>query len=883
MNQKIIYKLFLLIFLSTLPVFGKTAHVDTLRLQFDGSENPPFCFFPHKKIKRPKIGLALSGGGARGFAQIGVIQILEENNIPIDLVVGTSMGSIIGGLYASGYTPQQIEGLAKSIDWANIMVDEPPRSSLFIGQKQERSKTILQLRFKGLQPSIPQAITPGQKLTSIFTNLSLKADYQTSSDFDKLKIPFRAVACDLISGNKILLRNGNLAEAMKASSAVPLLFTPVQRDSMLLVDGGLINNIPVDDVRENGADIVLAVDTSSKLRPKNKIAVPWEIADQVTTIMQREKLIEQRDKADVLIKIDLDEYKSDSFQHVEKIIDEGRNAALKNLYKIEKFITQFQTDSLPKKLYSINSFEIKGVSYALKEITIEMANTRLEPKTSLANIHSLLSDIYETGYFQNAEAEVSIDSVEINVQINLTPNPHFCSVIFKGNTAFPDSVLRAQIKCKKGLPVNYHQSKEDIANIIRLYKSDGFALVSIDDILIKNDSLFIDINEGLISSIIIEGNERTKDFVILREFPLKKGDIFNINKADDGITNIHSTNLFETVSLEVNRKNKLAQLIIKIQERAFNIFKLSYHYDLERKNKALFEIADENIFGSGNQLTLQSIYGPKTQRFQLNFRADRLLNSFITSDFNVFHYRDKNFVYINGKKTGEFFKQDYGFSFSIGQQIKRLGVFSAIASFNDIHLSTLNGYGYPTGNYELKTLALQSIVDTQDKYPYPTKGKYYKFFYKMSSATFLNSQISFIKLFNSLELFHTFLKRNTIHPKLYWGTSDLTTPFIEQYRLGGQHSFYGLHENERIGRHIVVGSLEYRYFFPFAFPVDVYWSARYDFGTTWENSIDINSKDFNTGIGTSIDVDTPVGPFSFAVGKLTDGKRLFYFSAGFNF
>ncbi|MFZ5518107.1 MAG: patatin-like phospholipase family protein [Candidatus Zhuqueibacterota bacterium] len=865
-------------------IFGKTATDDTVRLQFGKIDYPPFCFFPHKFIERPTIGLALSGGGARGFAQIGAIQVLEENNIPIDVIVGTSMGSIIGGLYAAGYSPQQIESLAKSIDWSNLMVDTPPRSSLFIGQKQERSRTILQIRFKGLHLALPQAVTPGQKLTSILTNLTLKVDYQTNSDFDKLKIPFRALACDLISGQKILLRNGNLAEAMKASSAVPLLFAPVPRDSMLLVDGGLINNIPVDDVRENGADLVLAVDTASKLRPENKIAAPWEIADQVTTIMQKEKLNEQRDKADVLIKVDLNDYKSDSFQKVDNIIEAGRNETIRNIYQIQKLIQHAQTDSVSKTPLKVKDIHIAGIEdNSLKDIVLNIMNIKLGKMASRFDIANILKDTYETGYFENALAicRTSHDSLSIN--FIFFPNPHFCSAIFKGNTVFPDSILKRQLGCRKNLPINYLQSKEDIANIIRLYKSNGYALVQIDDIHIKNDTLFIDINEGQISSISIEGNERSKDFVILREFPLKPGDIFNLNKADDGINNIHSTNLFETVSLEVDRKNQLAHIVIKVRERAFSLLRFSYHHDLDRKNKALIELADENIFGSGNQLMMHSVYGPKEQRYSLTFRADRLFRSFITNDFNAFHSRENNYVYHEGNRTGEYQQQDYGFSFSLGQQIKRLGVFSAIASLNEIRLSPLNGFGYPTGKYALKTLTIQSIVDTQDRYPFPQNGKYYRFFYKMSSATFLNSEISFIKLFTSLDLYHTFLKRNTLHPKIIWGTSDLTTPFFEQYRLGGQNTFYGLYENEKIGRHIIVGSLEYRYLFPFAFPVDVYWSMRYDLGATWENSVDINPTDFNAGFGTSLDISTPVGPFSIAIGKIRSGQKVFYFSAGFNF
>ena len=294
-------------------IFSAPRIENQIFLKYGKTEKSRYCFIPYKQLQRPKIGLALSGGGARGFAQIGILQVLEEHNIPIDFIVGTSIGSIIGGLYAAGYSPDQIVEITKIIDWANIMVDKPPRTNLFIAQKQESGKAILQLRFSGTTLSIPQAITPGQKLTSILNSLTLRAGFQTSSNFDQLKIPFRALACDLVTGHKVLLKDGNLAEAMRSSTAVPLLFEPVTRNNMMLVDGGLINNIPVDEVRELGADLVIALDTSSELNEKSNLKVPWKVADQVTSIMQAEKNKNQRVAADVLIQPELSDFKSDNF------------------------------------------------------------------------------------------------------------------------------------------------------------------------------------------------------------------------------------------------------------------------------------------------------------------------------------------------------------------------------------------------------------------------------------------------------------------------------------------------------------------------------------------------------------------------------------------
>ncbi len=884
MNRILIYLMTVVIFLFSYSAnFGQAVKIDTLSLEYDQVVSPSYYFAPHKIIKRKKIGLALSGGGARGFAQIGVLQVLEENDIPIDIIVGSSMGSIIGGLYASGYSPEEIEKISQNINWSTIMVDMPPRTNLFIGQKQERGRAILQVRFKGFKPTIPRAITPGQKLTSILTNLTLKANYPSSSNFDQLKIRFRSLACDLITGQKVLFKQGNLAEVMKASSAVPLLFTPVAIDTLLLVDGGLVNNIPIDEVKTFNVDLVIGVDTVSKLRDKSKLQAPWEIADQVTTIMQREKNAQQRTKADVLIQVNLDDYKSDSFQQIKQIIESGRKEALKHIDQIKKLFQSDNCKEYSTENYKIKELNIKSDAIFSRILVQRIIDSKFGQYISYHDIYLTLKNIYETGYFDDVQAQVTFEDSLLTVKCQIVSKPTFHTIFFSGNSVFSDSVLKTQIQTEFGKPINYYRSKEDILQIIKLYKENGYALVNINQIKLACDTLKIEIDEGIISSIIMEGNERTKDYVILREFPLKQGDIFNINKANEGLNNIHSTGLFETVTFEVLREKPQVQLKIKVKERAFNLIRFSYRYDLERRSKGMIELVDENFLGTGNQSSLNGQYGVKDQLIKFKFRDDRIFKSYMTYNFDLFYSHQKKYNYIDGIQTGEYLQKESGFSFSLGQQIKRLGIFSVIATLNLINVQKSIGYGYPTGKWELKTIALQSIVDTQDQFPFPKTGKYYQFFYKLSSAKFLNSQISFIKLFNSLDLFYTLLKRNTIHPKLFWGTSDLTTPFIEQFRIGGKSSFYGLREDEKIGRHVFVGSLEYRYLFPFGLPVNFYWSIRYDVGAAWKNQLDINVTDFIHGIGTALELETPLGPISFALGRSSFGKNVFYFSGGFNF
>ncbi|OQX96521.1 hypothetical protein B6I21_00705, partial [candidate division KSB1 bacterium 4572_119] len=744
------------LFFQSIGQTSDSLEVKTLTLQFENIDLPPSCFFSHKKLKKAKVALALSGGGARGFAQIGVLEVFEENDIPIDLIIGTSMGSIVGGLYASGYSAKEILAIARSIDWDKIMIDKSPRTNLFIGQKQERNKAILQLRFSGFKLDLPQAITPGQTLTSILTKLTLGADFKANSDFDHLDIPFRALACDLVSGKKYLLKDGNLAEAMKASSAVPLLFEPVAIDNLMLVDGGLINNIPVDEAQEFDVDLIIGLDTTAELNDKNQLNVPWKIADQVTSIMQAEKNDQQRQKADILIKPDLSEFSSDAFGQIDSLVAAGKREARKHIDKIKNMLKIKNNYSVGNERFFVNDVKFSGFNYELRDIAEDVIQTSLDSIASLDDVYLSMKKIYQTGYFRDIRANCIFDDSLLSVHYFCEANPIFMNVRVINNTVFSDSLILSQLESKSGKPINYFQSKNDLHKISNLYKERGYSFFNIDNVSLKNDSLEITVNEGIISSVEIENNHRTKDFVILREFPLKKGNIFNINELEKGINNIFSTNLFKRVSLNVSKESNQAKIIIKVKEKAFTLARFSFRYDLERKNKAMVELIDENFLGVANPLTFHAQYGMKDQLFKFRYRSDRIFKTFLTNSFDVYHQRYRNYVYSNGKKTGEYLCINNGTFFSIGRQIERLGILSLIVSVNDIQLKSISGYGYPTANYDLKTITLQSIVDTQDRYPFPATGKYYLFFYKFSSASFLNSQMSYFKLFSSLEFYHSF-------------------------------------------------------------------------------------------------------------------------------
>jgi NTE family protein len=276
---------------------------------------------------RPRIGLALGGGGARGSAHIGVLKVLEELHIPIDYIAGTSMGSVIGGLYVTGYTPDEIQKVMSKVDWANLFNDSAPRRDIDFRRKQNDYFVPAGLTLgyeKGI--TLPTGLVAGRKLSFLLNTLTLPAIGAQS--FDELPIPFRAVAADARTGEPVALSSGNLARAIRASMAIPIVFSPVEDEGRLLIDGGEAENLPVQTARAMGADIVIAVDVASSSEiPKE---APRSIADVLGRLIDLPLLRntqESRKLADLVITPDLVGFSSGDFPKGLEIIPKGEEAA----------------------------------------------------------------------------------------------------------------------------------------------------------------------------------------------------------------------------------------------------------------------------------------------------------------------------------------------------------------------------------------------------------------------------------------------------------------------------------------------------------------------------------------------------------------------------
>ena len=247
----------------------------------------PLALFAVEK-PQPKIGLVLSGGAARGLAHVGVLKALEEQGIRVDAIAGTSMGAVIGGLYASGYKIDELEKLALDIDWQEALSDDPPREDIPFRRKQDDRDFLVRQKLSFRDDGslgLPLGVIQGQNLSLLLE--SLLAHSSDIRDFDKLPIPFRAVATDIVNGDKVVFRKGHLPQVIRASMSIPAVFAPVEINGQLLVDGGMVDNIPVDVAREMGVDRVIVVDIGTPLRPRKQLTTVFDILNQSTTLMTR--------------------------------------------------------------------------------------------------------------------------------------------------------------------------------------------------------------------------------------------------------------------------------------------------------------------------------------------------------------------------------------------------------------------------------------------------------------------------------------------------------------------------------------------------------------------------------------------------------------------
>lgn len=351
-----------------------------------------------------KVGLVLSGGGAKGFAHIGALKVIEETGIRIDYIGGTSIGAIVGGLYASGYSATQIDSIFKAVSFAELIQDDIPRSAKTFFEKNESEKYALTLPLNDFKISLPSSISKGQNMYNLFSKLT--SHVNEIDDFNELPIPFFCIATNIESGKETVLDKGYLPRAVSASSALPTLFNPVKIGDSLYVDGGITNNYPIDRVREMGADIIIGIDVQDSLKTREKLKTALEILGQIGNYSAIELMKEKRKKTDIYIHPNINDFTVVSFEDKVKIIDSGSEQAA--LYKDKLIAIAEKQKKLPKEdvIFDYNDslfikgLEIKGNKQYTRSYILGKLKLKIPSTISYKKFNEGVNNLSATGNFQ---------------------------------------------------------------------------------------------------------------------------------------------------------------------------------------------------------------------------------------------------------------------------------------------------------------------------------------------------------------------------------------------------------------------------------------------------------------------------------------------------
>lgn len=374
----------------------------------------PLLFFVNllngqEATHKPKVGLVLSGGGAKGFAHVGVLKVLEEAKIPVDYIAGTSIGSIVGGLYACGYNAETLEKLILSQNWTSLLGNEYKSEFANPFDKAEESRYTVSFPFEQKKLAISNGILNGQNAMEYLTYLTI--GYHEVYDFSKLPIPFLCIATDLSTGEEVVLKKGSLPKAIRASIAVPAAFTSADIEGRMLVDGGIINNYPVDRCREMGADIIIGVDITDSLLLAKEIKDIPDVIGQMISLMGREKNIRNQLDTDISIRPYVRGFSAANFstEAAEKLILRGEEAARRALPKLIRLRDSLQLVATPRgehqmvkndSILIINNIEVTGTDRTQIDFYLGQVGIKHSQRVSMEHLRNGISRLYSTGNYE---------------------------------------------------------------------------------------------------------------------------------------------------------------------------------------------------------------------------------------------------------------------------------------------------------------------------------------------------------------------------------------------------------------------------------------------------------------------------------------------------
>lgn len=380
-----------------------------------------------QRASRPRIGLVLSGGSAHGFAHVGVLKVLEELRVPIDVVAGTSMGAIVGGLYASGVSPAEMEQILGAVDWEDLFDDRPSRARLSYRRKQDDARNYFNLEMGLTRRGVafPSGLVAGQKLNFLLKSLTLGSI--AAPDFDSLPIPFRCVSTDIGTGEKVVHRDGSLAEAIRASMSLPAVFSPVEKGGRLLVDGGLVDNLPVAEAEAMGAERIVAVDVSSEKVDPERLKSFGGILNRTLSLPIKRNVAESLPRASVVLNPAVADIPSMDFARARDLMARGEAAAREAVLRLAALgVSEEDYRAYRERLRNrlpppvVHSIQTVSAGVDPRQVTARL-ETRTGRPVDIETLRKDLDRIYEMGVFETVDFRLVRDEGKNVLVIDAKP------------------------------------------------------------------------------------------------------------------------------------------------------------------------------------------------------------------------------------------------------------------------------------------------------------------------------------------------------------------------------------------------------------------------------------------------------------------------------
>lgn len=755
--------------------------------------------------QRDRVALVLTGGGARGLSQIGVLQVMERAGIRPDVIIGCSFGSVVGALYASGHTAQEIDSIMRTVDWDDIasLRSDAEREYMFLSQKQESDQNLLKLRFNNFTLRPPTAIGGSARFSLLLQQILWRTPYGHTTLFDDLRIPLRVVATNLATGRVAVLDKGNLALAVRASATFPLRYSPVRwSNDSILVDGGLVANIPTDVARQLGATKIIVVNTVSPLEKPDALNTALSIADQA--LMSSMKLLDSARLAvaDIVITPELGGLTTFDFDQVDSLVALGARCAEQQFGALQVLAQLQSAQSERLQAPPVRIVSVDGDAALASAIASDLSLPQWYPSSDIREreirtqvLRSLRSQGIEHGFvrsmsMQGADLVITIDR---GAQITTSLLLH-------------DDVDENEVRRE----LAYDESDTlSFSGLVRTWQN-----LNASDLLGEVD--------------------------VRAEPNVDRGTLVTIAARSQGN---------QSVGLGIRVDNeRYTQGSLQLTQESFFVpgLRLMARGSIsERIGTLSLGMEMPRIAGSLWTATLRAYTSFRNVWIYTN-RPDRPVHAPIPL------------------RTDEFSEDRYGARLSAGRQLERNGVVLAELRYENLRYRDLN----VTSRTPFQTIGtVRGIArwDDRDRIAFATKGRTIDLFAE-TSVLRLSNQASFTKLsaavtsvFNSGWL--------TITPSGMIGAADRTLPPAELFSLGGQDMLFGMREDQIRGRQILTGNLDVRAKLPFKIFFDTYLSIRYDLGAVWENPEFIKLDQFRQGIGATLGIDTPIGPVNVSIGQ----------------